>query len=91
MASELRPRRTWASNQVFRLPGGNEDNDLWVHVDDDRLVSTWVPTDEQRQAILDGANIDLHVWGAGMPPVALTLNSRTPLGRPPTPATEEAE
>ncbi len=79
---ELRPRRTHLSNQVFRLDGGTEDNDLWVYSDGETLRSTWVPTDAQRAAIADGANIALTTWGAGMPPVAVTLD-RTQLGKPP--------
>jgi hypothetical protein len=61
---------------VFRLPGGNEDNDLWVDRDETEdgepiLRSCWVPSDEQRQAITNGANIELFVWGDQHPPVAM--------------------
>lgn len=82
----LQPRRTHLSNVVFSLPGGNEDNDLWLWreqgPDGTRLRSTWVPTDEQRQAIADGANLELIVWGAGHPPVAIAL-CNYPLGKAP--------
>lgn len=70
----VKPRRTHESNKVYRLQGGNEDNDLWVTeaVDEGTpiIVSVWEPTPEERQAIADGENIELAVWG-GQPPVAL--------------------
>jgi hypothetical protein len=83
----MKPRRTILSNAVFSLPGGNEDNDLWVmrdeHADGSPLVrSCWVPDDEERKAIADGANIELIVWGAGHPPVAMGV-VHYPLGAPP--------
>lgn len=78
----VKPRRTQASDKVFRLPGGTEDNDLWVTTYDEDDVdqggpaigSTWEPTDDERQAIADGANVELIVWGTGHPPVALRLS-----------------
>ena len=79
---QLRPRRTHLSNQVFALPGGNEDNDLWVHNDGESLRSTFVLTDEQRAAIFNGANIDLVIFGQVQPPVAMVL-SDTPIGKRP--------
>ena len=87
MKPALKPRRTWVSNAVFRLPGGNEDNDLWLYrsVDEDGVVllrSCWVPTDEQRQAIADGANIELLVWGREHPPVSVGICTY-PLGKAP--------
>lgn len=83
----MRPRRTHASNQVFRLPGGTEDNDLWVTLRQDpryglEISSTWQPTQAERDAIAAGANIELTVWGHGHPPVALGLTAG-PLGKPP--------
>jgi hypothetical protein len=79
----MKPRRTHDSDVVFRLEGGNEDNDLWVTVYDDpamALGSVWVPTDEERKRIAEGANIELIVWGEAHPPVTLVTNS-TPLGK----------
>jgi hypothetical protein len=89
---QIKPRRTWLSNAVWKLPGGNEDNDLWsfVDLDADTVTSTWVPTDEQRQRIADGGNIDLVVWGQ-MPPVALMVNDTTPLGAPPNEGTDSTD
>lgn len=80
------PRRTHASNRVYRLAGGNEDNDLWVHEtadDQDTTVisSVWVPTDEQRERIANGENIELAVWG-GQPPVSLGVTD-VPIGKAP--------
>lgn len=72
----MRPRRTAQSNKVFRLPGGNEDNDLWVEQDerDGTITSTWEFTDEERAMIAAGGTIDLVVWGTGTPPVALEVS-----------------
>jgi hypothetical protein len=82
----MRPRRTHESNQVFRLVGGTEDNDLWVTrtVTEDGapvICSTWEPTDDERAAIADGANVELIVWGDGTPPVAMSTTT-VALGKP---------
>lgn len=84
---DLRPRRTWLSNTVWGLPGGNEDNDLWVYIDQHSdghplIRSTWVPTDEERARIAAGENVELIVWGMGHPPVAMEVVNY-PLGAPP--------
>jgi hypothetical protein len=47
-----------------------------------RLPGVWVPSDEERQAIADGANVELIVYGAGHPPVSMRLDE-TPLGKAP--------
>jgi hypothetical protein len=82
----VKPRRTHYSNQVFRLMGGTEDNDLWLMRDEQGgtplLRSCWVPTDEERTAIAEGSNIELIVWGGGHPPVAMGVVSY-PLGAAP--------
>lgn len=89
---QMRPRRTHRSNRVFRLPGGTEDNDLWVedvHYEDGEhiLSSTFVPTDDQRIRIAEGENIELLIWGTAQPPVALALTDvpigKAPIERPP--------
>ncbi|MEA2495536.1 MAG: hypothetical protein QOJ29_3447 [Thermoleophilaceae bacterium] len=74
----MRPRRTVNSNSVFKLQGGTEDNDLWVQRDkldgiEDVIISTWVPSDDERQRIANGENVDLIVWGHGHPPVAMRV------------------
>jgi hypothetical protein len=83
----MKPRRTHRSNHVFVLPGGNEDNDLWVTVGKDTedqivLESVWELTYEEREAIYNGANVRLAIWGTGQPPVALAVTDE-PLGRAP--------
>lgn len=83
----MRARRTVLSDFVFRLPGGTEDNDLWVQrrVDTDErpvMSSTWEPTEEERQAIAAGANIELLIWGGGHPPVSVTTTD-VDLGKAP--------
>lgn len=72
----MKPVRTKHTNQVFKLSGGTEENDLPVERVINRdgsitLRSTWVLNEYERQAIADGGNIDLVVWGAGHPPVEL--------------------
>jgi hypothetical protein len=86
-ARQLRPRRTHASNKVLSLPGGNEDNDLWLEVAEDLdgdpvLASVFVPTDEQRQQIADGLNIELCVFGTMHPPVSVAVTD-VPIGKAP--------
>jgi hypothetical protein len=86
--TQLRPRRFHSANKVWRLEGGNEDNDLWAlnhEVDDEvmgvvpAVTSVFVPTDDQRWEIFKGANIALTVLGA-QPPVMLRLTDE-PLGK----------
>jgi hypothetical protein len=83
----MKPRRTHLSNSVFRLPGGNEDNDLWIYIDHDdngipMIRSCWVPSKAEREAIAAGANVELIVWGGAHPPVAMDVVNY-PLGAPP--------
>jgi len=83
----MRPRRTHNSTRVFRLPGGTEDNDLWVYdlADDDGdnvICSVWVPSDDERTAIANGENIRLMSWGTSIPPYAIDLTDE-PLGKRP--------
>lgn len=86
--SQLMPRRFRSANKVWRLEGGNEDNDLWAlnHEVNDTVVgqvpavtSIFVPTAEQRAAIAAGENIALTVLGT-QPPVMLRLTDE-PIGK----------
>ena len=87
----MKPRRTVRSNHVLRLPGGTEDNDLWCEViqmsTGPIVSSTWELTDEDRQAIAAGANVELLVWGGAHPPVAIRTTDVT-LGAAPKVAPE---
>lgn len=81
------PRRTVLSNHVWVLEGGTEDNDLWAQLDyssDGTPVtrSTFVPTDEQRERIWRGENIELVIWGNQQPPVLVQL-SEVRIGKTP--------
>lgn len=84
----MKPRRTHRSTTVFRLEGGNEDNDLWVEPCEDDgtpvLSSVWEPSPAERAKIAAGENVELLVWG-GQPPVALSVTD-VPLGKPPNPS-----
>lgn len=74
----MKARRTTETNRCFTLPGGNEDNDLWVldAVDPDRnpvLCSYWFPNEDEKQRIMNGEAIELIIWGNTHPPVALAV------------------
>ena len=81
----MRARRTEFTENVYRLAGGTEDNDLWVNITHDDhtgtkiITSVWVPTDEERLAIAAGENIRLHCWGSQVP-VALDLTDEKIMG-----------
>jgi hypothetical protein len=83
------PRRTPNSNSVFRLPGGTEDNDLWVErTTSDQgpcIRSVWQLSEDERARVAAGENVYLVVWGAGTPPVALGVTDER-LGRQPAEA-----
>ena len=79
------PRRTPSSNVTFFLADGNEDNDLWLERIEDSngntvLHSVWQLSNEEREAIAAGANIELNVWGEGHPPVSVGVTSE-PIGK----------
>jgi hypothetical protein len=74
----VKPRRTPETDFVFRLPGGTEDNDLWVERAEDGeqrplFVSFWQLNDAEREAIAAGGMVELMVWGTGHQPVALSV------------------
>jgi hypothetical protein len=86
----MKARRVHLSNHCLALPGGTEDNDLWARVTRSEggqvvVVSTWELTDAERAEIAAGANVELVIWGAGHPPVAVATN-RDAIGRPPAAA-----
>lgn len=81
--NQIVPKKTPWSNSVFKLEGGTEDNDLWTQraLDADMnpiIASVFVPTDEQREAIANGRNIELVIWGDEQPPVALLVTPKAP-------------
>ena len=81
----MKPRRTPLSTTVFRLPGGTEDNDLWVteygsEKGGRAIGSVWELTPEGRAEVYAGANVELVVFGGSQPPVTLRTTI-VPLGR----------
>ena len=83
----MKARRTHQTTRVFRLPGGTEDNDLWVYDLTDEtgyhvIASVWEPSEEERQKIASGWNVRLFVWGDGIPPFAMDTTDE-PLGKAP--------
>lgn len=82
----MKPRRTHESMSVLRLPGGNEDNDLWFTVREAEggapvICSTWEPSEDERRRIAAGENIELIVFSTAHPPVSIRTTD-VPLGRP---------
>lgn len=73
----MRPRRTPETTVVFRLVGGNEDNDLWVKYGSTDgapwIESVWELDDDERQAVAAGGTVELRVFGRGTPPVSLAI------------------
>lgn len=85
----MKARRTHNSNQVLGLRGGTEDNDLWIRSEGHScghvtMTSVWEPTPEEREAIANGENVELIVWGKGHPPV-MVRTTDVPLGKAPAP------
>lgn len=84
----MKARRTHFTTRVFVLPGGTEDNDLWVYdIADSQghrvIASVWEPTPEERERIASGWNVRLLVWTDRMPPVAVDTTDEK-LGKPPS-------
>lgn len=80
----MRARRFYSANAVFKLVGGNEDNDLWVERRDDgygpQIRSVWELTDDERARIVAGANVELITIGDGTPPLMMGVTDE-PLGK----------
>lgn len=78
----MKPVRTPSSNATFELEGGTRENDLPLErtqVDGEAVLrSTWELTDEERQAIANGANVRLTTWGVRTPPVELDVEGVEP-------------
>lgn len=76
----MKPRRTPTSDVVYRLEGGNEDNDLWVTrcVQDGSpiLLSVWELSNKERERIAKGENVQLAIWGTMHPPVSLDVTDQ---------------
>lgn len=79
----MRPRRFPEANAVYSLPGGNEDNDLWIErISRGDVLSEWELTDVERQAVARGARIYLRIYNEPIPPVALGVVERDENGYP---------
>lgn len=77
----MKPRRTPTSTTVYELPGGNEDNSLWVEQSFRRegentvpvVISTWELDDDDRAVIAAGGTVDLVVIGTTVMPVDMVV------------------
>lgn len=94
----MRARRTERTDKVLHLPGGTEDNDLWFYVEvvEDKVMgvvpvinSVWVPSDEERKAIAEGANIRLMTFSNEHPPVSIDVTHER-IGRASTGGEQES-
>jgi len=82
----VKPIKTARSNHNFGPPAGHEgsigdlpcqrlteENIPWIR-------SVWQPSEDERRAIADGANIELDVaWIGGFPPVSLNVSDEVAL------------
>lgn len=83
----MRPRRTESSHRPISLPGGTEDNDLWVRDYQDGggasvMASIWEPSGAERAQLATGANLELLVWALRHPPVAIRTTLERPTANP---------
>lgn len=74
----MRPTQTKNTTAIFRLPGGTEENNLAVEYKvgeggERVMASVWTLSDDERAKIAAGGMVELMVWGAGHPPVALAV------------------
>jgi len=70
----LKPIRTPDSNTVYTLPGGNEDNYLYIErTDDGELHSVWEMTAAERLLLAGGGRVQLTIIGSLVPPIILSV------------------
>jgi uncharacterized protein (UPF0303 family) len=73
----MRPCRTPETLVVFHLPGGTEENDLWVRRGQQNgltfVESVWALEDNERAAIAAGATVELRVYAQVTPAVSLEI------------------
>lgn len=70
----MRPIRTNSTPHTYSGKNvGPDCGDLPCRVDDTGVTAIFALTDDERRAITQGANIELKVWAAPLPPVALAV------------------
>lgn len=76
----MRPRRTPRTRDCLELPGGNEDNYLWMERASMEgapvMLTYWEPTAEEIARIVGGEKIVLIMWGTVHTPVAMSTESQ---------------
>jgi hypothetical protein len=77
---QLRPVETPAHNSMLKGPPDTDIGDLSCRVtkDEDEAVvtlSTWEPTEHQRELIAAGARLSMMVWQHPIPPLALGVEA----------------
>lgn len=69
----MRAVRTPHSTNIYALPGGNEDNYLYVQESGGEIRSDWELTDAERILLVGGGRVALTIIGALVPPVILSI------------------
>jgi len=70
----VRAIRTPESTSIYTLPGGNEDNYLYVQQTvGGEIHSIWEPTDAERLLLAGGGRVRLTIIGALVPPLILSV------------------
>lgn len=69
----MRPVRTPESTNIYALPGGNEDNYLYVRETGGEIHSDWELGEAERVMLAGGARVRLTLIGALVPPVILSV------------------
>lgn len=68
----MTPGKIHGANQVFK-GNGADIGDLHVIHTPPYIISEWIPSPEEREAITDGENIMVSVMGGALPPFAITI------------------
>lgn len=69
----MRAVRTPLSTNIYALPGGNEDNYLYVQETGGEIRSDWELNDAERALLAGGGRVALTIIGALVPPVILSV------------------
>lgn len=74
----MRPIATDDQNAVLKLEGGTDANDLPCRVDGGVTVSTWHPTDTERQTVLNNGLVVVWLWWTNLLGVELRVDGTAP-------------
>jgi hypothetical protein len=91
----MESRKTNSCNFIWKLPGGDERNNLHgYHGADDRgnkvCVGVFIPTPEERAQIAAGGNIGVVIWGETVPPMGVIVDEGQEVEKEPVPTLASA-